>query len=118
MKGLVRAFSAAFAKEIDKWRKLVAERARRGKRVIIWGSGSKGVSFLSALGDDGAISHVVDINPHRHGQFMGGSGHPIIGPDTLPTVRPDTVIVMNRVYEQEITNMLASLGLSPEIFSL
>lgn len=118
IRDLARSFSAAFAKEIGKWRDLVAERARGGKRVVIWGSSSKGVSFLSALGDNGAISHVVDINPHRHGQFMVGSGHPIIGPDTLPTVRPDTVIVMNRVYEQEITDMLASLGLSPEIFAL
>lgn len=118
LKGLVSGFSTVFAREIDKWQGRVAERAAQGKRVVIWGSSSKGVSFLSALANRDGISHVVDINPHRHGQFMVGSGHPIVGPSALPALKPDTVIIMNRIYEREITEMLSSLGLSPEIFCL
>jgi SAM-dependent methyltransferase len=117
-RSLVLAFSAAFAKEVDKWRKVVAERVARGKRVVIWGSGSKGVSFLSALGDGGDIAGVVDINPHRQGKFMVGSGHLIVGPADLRTLKPETVIIMNCVYEQEIRETLASLNLAPEIFAL
>ncbi len=117
-RSLVLPFSAAFTKEIDKWRKVVAERVARGDRVVIWGSGSKGVSFLSALGDGGDISGVVDINPHRQGKFMVGSGHLIVGPADLRALKPATVIIMNRVYEREITDTLKSLGLSPEIFAL
>lgn len=117
-RSLVRAFSAAFTREIDKWRKIVADRVARGKSVVLWGSGSKGVSFLSALGDDGEISAVVDINPHRQGKFMVGSGHPIVGPADLRALRPETVIIMNRVYQPEIRETLGSLGLSPEVFAL
>jgi SAM-dependent methyltransferase len=117
-RSLVLPFATAFAEEVEKWRRIVAARAARGGRVVIWGSGSKGVSFLSALGDGGDISAVVDINPHRQGKFMAGSGHLIVSPADLRALKPATVIIMNRVYQREITGMLGSLGLSPEIFAL
>lgn len=116
---LVETFRRAFADEIAKWRDVVATRVRAGKTVAIWGSGSKGVSFLTALGDDArGVDHVVDINPHRQGKFMVGSGHPIVGPDDHKRLKPDTVIVMNPVYRDEIAGMLAARGLSPELLTL
>lgn len=114
----VVAFSAAFTKEIEKWRKVVTERVGQGKRVVIWGSGSKGVSFLSALGDGAGVSHVVDINPHRQNKFMIGSGHLIVSPADLRALKPETVIIMNRVYEPEIRETLDDLELAPEVFAL
>lgn len=111
-------FRTALALKVESWRGIVAERRARGHRIVLWGSGSKGVSFLTALGQDAAISQVVDINPHRQGHFMAGSGHPIVGPEALRALRPDTVIVMNAVYVPEIEALLAGMGLRPEVLAL
>jgi SAM-dependent methyltransferase len=118
LKGQVEGFKTAFTKKIAEWRGIVADRVAKGGRVVIWGSGSKGVSFLSALDNRDAIGHVVDINPNRQGKFMIGSGHPIVGPADLQSIKPTTVIVMNRVYKPEIGEMLAKLGLSLELLAL
>jgi hypothetical protein len=59
----------------------------------------------------------VDINPHKHGHFMPGSGHEVRSPESMPEIRPDVVIVMNEIYEDEIRRQLLGLGLEPEILS-
>lgn len=115
---MVEKFKTAFAKKIADWTALVDQRVKAGGKIVIWGSGSKGVSFLSALENRDAISAAVDINPHRQGKFMIGSGHPIVGPDDVKAIKPSTVIVMNSVYKAEITEMLAGKGLSPEVLAL
>jgi hypothetical protein len=64
------------------------------------------------------VSHVVDINPHRQGRFMVGTGHPIVGPAALREVEPTTVVVMNPIYSGEVADLLAGLGLRPELLTL
>ncbi len=107
-------FVAAFQAKRAAWHERLAEAGH----VVLWGSGSKGVAFLAALGDAATVTHVVDINPHRQGMFMVGSGHPIVGPEALVAIRPDAVVVMNRVYVEEIAETLAQLGLAPRILAL
>ena len=114
-RSLCRHFAEARAARIAQWRDAVAQAGR----VVVWGSGSKGVTFLGALeAMAGRVSHVVDINPHRQGMHMAGSGHPIVGPAALHDIRPDTVIVMNRVYVEEVGASLAALGLAPRLLTL
>ncbi|WP_270935657.1 class I SAM-dependent methyltransferase [Falsiroseomonas oryzae] len=108
-------FAAAHDAKLAAWRRRIAGAGR----VALWGSGSKGVAFLAALGRTAdAVMQVVDINPHRQGMFMIGSGHPIVAPAALAASRPDTVVVMNRVYREEIAATLAGLGLSPRLLAL
>lgn len=119
LRSLVDRFSADYERTAGKWRDVVGERLDRGERVVIWGSGSKGVSFLGAIGERASgISHVVDINPHRQGKYMVGTGHPIVAPATLKELRPATVIILNPVYEREIAAMLDDMQLHPEIMTL
>ena len=89
-----------------------------GKKVALWGSGSKAVSYLTTLGLGEEIAAVVDINPHKHGKFLAGTGHEIVGPEALVTLRPDVVLVMNAIYVAEIEANLRQLGLAPEIAAL
>jgi hypothetical protein len=117
LKALLDRFKPAFARKVAHWHEFVQSRAAAGP-CVIWGSGSKGVSFLSAIESQDLISHVVDINPHRQGKFMVGSGHPIIGPSALSQIKPKTVIVMNAVYRHEIAQTLAEIDLKPELVSL
>jgi hypothetical protein len=87
--------------------------AQSGGRVVLWGSGSKAVAFLSAIGDARRhIQYLVDINPHRWGKFVPGTVKQIVGPEFLTQYRPDLVIAMNPVYRQEIMADLRRLGCS------
>jgi hypothetical protein len=112
-----------FSDDVAEKRRLWSDRLRRwhadGKRVAIWGSGSKAVAMLSTLdlvGDE--VSTVVDINPHRHGYFMPGSGQRIVGPDALKAAPPDVVVIMNPIYREEIAAELNRLGLSAELHAV
>ena len=71
-------------------------------RVAIWGAGSKGVAFLTTLGVRSEVAFAVDINPHKHGFFMPGTGHEVVGPERLREAPPDVVVVMNPIYVEEI----------------
>jgi SAM-dependent methyltransferase len=115
---LVDEFSNRLPGALDDWQGKIRRFRAEGKRVVIWGAGSKGVAFLTTLGlgaDD--IEFAVDINPHRHGLFMATTGQEIIGPDRLTQDVPGVVIIMNPIYRQEIEADLHKLGLRPEVLT-
>ena len=85
---------------------------------MIWGAGSKGVAFLTTLGVGDGLAYAVDINPHKHGFFMPGTGHEVVSPAYLREGLPDVVVVMNEIYEVEIRRKLAEMGLAPELLSV
>ena len=116
--GWVKGFPQLFASQLEFWRGRLDSWRAEGKTAVIWGSGSKGVSFLTTLGLDDGIAGAVDINPHRQGYFMPGTGHRIFGPDDLVELKPDVVIVMNPIYREEIAADLAKRGLTPEILAV
>jgi hypothetical protein len=97
----------------------ITQTARKaGKTVAIWGSGSKCVSLISSLRLGEELTAVVDINPHKHGKFLAGSGREILGPDALRSLRPDIVLLMNSIYTEEVRNELATRGLRPQLVPL
>jgi SAM-dependent methyltransferase len=118
LREMVETFPARVQDTITKWKDDVTKRYQDGQKVVLWGSGSKGVSFLTTLGLEDEVDAVVDINPNRQGYFMAGTGHRIVSPDQLSEIRPDYVVVMNRVYVDEIREMLSGMGLSPDILAL
>lgn len=118
LKRWVAEFPALFAKQLEFWQSRLQELQKAGKKTVIWGSGSKGVSFLTTLGLQDEIAGAVDINPHRQGYFMPGTGHKILGPDDLVDLKPDAVIVMNPIYKDEIAADLAKRGLKPQMFAV
>ncbi|MCG5053261.1 MAG: methyltransferase domain-containing protein [Myxococcales bacterium] len=100
---------------LARWKRQIGGYAKEGKRVVIWGSSSKGVSFLTTLGLGDEIGYVVDINPFRQGKFMPGTGHEIVPPAKMAEYKPDVVLVMNPIYCEEIAASLSDMGLSPQI---
>jgi threonine dehydrogenase-like Zn-dependent dehydrogenase len=98
----------AWADRLHQWQ-------AQDRRVVVWGSGSKGVAFLTTLKVAEQVSSVVDVNPYRHGKFMVGSGHPIVAPESLTGSPPDVVVAMNPIYVDEIRAQLLGMGLEPEI---
>jgi len=114
---LVEQFEERLSGIREQWSARLAEYRRLGKRTVIWGSGSKGVAFLTTIGADAGIEHVVDINTFRQGHFMAGTGQEIVAPDFLAGCPPDVVIIMNPMYRTEIEADLARLGLQPEVLT-
>jgi SAM-dependent methyltransferase len=101
----------------ESWRARLGELRARGGKAVIWGAGSKGVSFLTNLGLRDEIRYAVDINPYKTGKFMAGTGHEIVDPAFLVDYRPDLVVAMNPIYLAEIRAKLDELGLQPELIA-
>jgi SAM-dependent methyltransferase len=118
LRELTRGFAAAVDARMRTWRSDLDEACRRGERVVIWGAGSKGVSYLTALRLGGEIECAVDVNPHKAGKFMAGTGHAIVGPEALVDREPDVVVVMNPIYRDEIARSLDELGLHPKLVTV
>ena len=110
-------FGQRFLALRDRWLTIVHDAADRGETVAIWGAGSKGVAFLTALATD-AVAYAVDINPYKQGEFLAGTGHEVIGPDDLIDRPPDLVIAMNSIYIDEIREDLSRRDLHPRILGL
>lgn len=113
------ADAAAFAANYDakqaEWRERIAALTAAGKRGVVWGAGSKGVTFLNVIQPGELITAIVDINPRKQGKFVGGTGQPIVPPAWLRDNPPDFVILMNANYRDEIAQTLAELGVTAEI---
>lgn len=118
MRELAASFPIRVRRRQEAWRARIRRAARRGQRIVLWGGSSKAVSFITTLGLEDEIAAVVDINPHKQGMFTPGSGHAVIAPSALSTVRPDLVIVMNRIYVAEIKAELGRRSLEPEVLAL
>jgi SAM-dependent methyltransferase len=109
-------FERSYTAAIDDWRNKLHAAAADGKRAVVWGGGSKGVAFLSAVGPEAGIEHVVDINPFKHDKFMAGGGQRVVGPELLLDQPADIVVVMNPIYCDEIQGTLDELGSKAELW--
>lgn len=118
MRTLAAAFPAHVRKAQEMWRDRIRSAAGDHYRIVLWGGGSKGVAFLTTLGLEDEIAAVVDVNPYKQGKFVPGSGHEVVAPTALASIRPDLVVVMNPVYVSEVRAKLQGLGLEPQIMAV
>ena len=102
------------------WTSVLSSLKAEGMSVILWGGGSKAVSFLANLPVNDAISFVVDVNPYKSHTYIAGTGHEIITPEelVLPEHCPDVVIVMNPVYIPEIQEQLSRMKIHPQVLTV
>lgn len=115
MSKLVSDFGQTFKEKSSYWKRSLAPALAGEKKVVVWGAGSKGITFLNMMTDGKGIDYIIDQNPAKIGKFVAGSGQEIQTPEFLAEYRPDMVIVMNPLYKNEIAQKLAGMGLSPEI---
>lgn len=114
----ITQFTDQVSHQISEWREKLKSLFGENRRVVVWGGGSKAVAFLTLLDRRRQIDCAVDINPHKHGKFIAGTGHRIVSPQYLVKHPPDTVILMNPIYHHEVVEKLSELGLAPEIMAL
>jgi SAM-dependent methyltransferase len=109
----LRRFPIRHAAVVRRWTGLISDLLAEGKRIVVWGAGSKGVTFLNILGlrSGCGIDWVVDINVRKAGAFVAGTGQEIVPPERLVTIDPDAIVVMNPEYRDEIAQKVEDLGL-------
>ncbi len=100
----------------DMWRRWFEQRSPQS--VILWGSGSKAVAFLTSLGLNSQVAAVVDINPDKQKSFLAGTGHPVVSPSELVNLSAEFIIIMNPAYVSEIKDVLADLSVVAKILVL
>lgn len=110
----IEVFKDEYQSKVKTYQKIMKGYEEAGKRVIIWGAGSKGVSFLNTLRLHNQIEYIVDINPRKQGMYIPGTGQQIVSPDFLKNYQPDVMIIMNLIYKDEIKQRVETLGLNPE----
>ena len=117
--GEIKRYADTFADRLDQkvgeWKTKLEKIKQRNQKVVLWGAGSKGVTFLNILKAGDTVEYIVDINPRKQGMYVSGSGQKIVSPSFLREYEPDIVIVMNPVYMEEIKDELRSMGLRSRV---
>jgi SAM-dependent methyltransferase len=109
----ITSFQKSHAENLNVWTERLNRWRENNRRVVVWGTGGKGVNFLNSLPAHG-VQFAVDINPRRQGLFVPGSGQEIVGPEFLRDYQPHAVVITNPLYEREIRRAVASQGVSCE----
>jgi hypothetical protein len=114
MFALVEKFSTRYREKVAVWKEKIEELRREGKRAVVWGGGSKGVTFLNVVKAGEEIEVMVDINPRKTGLFIPGTGQQVVGPGSLQQSPAEVIVVMNPLYVGEIRAQVKAMGIRAE----
>lgn len=113
---LIDVFSANIEPVQKQWMNWFRDNA--GRKIILWGGGSKAVAFVTTLRIEEYIDYVVDINPLKNNTYLAGTTLRVVSPDFIEQDSPEVVILMNAIYTSEVAKQLKDMGLQPEIMPL
>jgi len=111
----VNAFEINYNDRVVHWSTAIENSLTAGHQAVVWGAGSKGVTFLNVINPRDTIHYVVDLNPHKCEKYVPGTGQQVKSPEFLAKHKPDKIIIMNPIYEKEITTLVRSMGIDAEI---
>ncbi len=111
-----KKFAENYRQKVIRLRKKLNELAKNEKRSVVWGAGSKGITFSNVMALQKFVPYLVDINPRKWGKYVAGTGQQIVSPEFLKKYQPEIVMILNPMYRGEIQKSLLELGLNAEIF--
>lgn len=112
---LAQGFAEHHRRKVDAWAKRLHELNSKGQRLVVWGAGSKGTTFLNTVPGGADVECVVDVSPRKQGKFVPGTAQRIEAPEKLRGEENLVVLVMNSLYRGEIQQMLGELDVHAEI---
>ena len=115
---LARSFATRYQSAAANCRQNLERLAGSDKPVVLWGAGSKAVSFLTSLTVDDLVAFTVDINPHKQSTYLVGTSRQVVGPDQLRGAGPMHVVVMNPAYLTEVAETLRGIGANAFVHSV
>lgn len=100
---------AEFAENAQRFRRslrtILLDIKDRGERIVGYGAGARATILLSFCGIDQTIlDYIVDVNPLKHGYFMGGNLLPITSTNKLIEDMPDYVLILASHAAEDIIN--------------
>ncbi|MBU2676286.1 MAG: methyltransferase domain-containing protein [Gammaproteobacteria bacterium] len=114
----LKDFARVHKMNVSAWKVQLQQMHSDGDRIMAWGSGGKGSSFLNLLDTRDLIPYVVDINPERQGKHIAGSAQEIVPPEYCATFKPDVIVITNPIYEREIKKQVYELGVKCRFVSI
>jgi hypothetical protein len=80
---------------------------KKGLKVAAYGAAAKGNTLLNYSGiDSDLIQYIVDLNPHKQGNYLPGSRIPILGIEELAENTPDVLLILPWNLAMEIKEQL------------
>jgi SAM-dependent methyltransferase len=94
----------------------MAERLAAEGGLALWGAGAKGVTLANLIDPNRSLLQcIVDLNPHKQGRFVAGTGHPIVHHSALQELGIMNAILMNPNYRQENEELLGNAGITTNL---
>ena len=110
---LIADFPDRYWATVEHWNLKLKDFDRQKQKVVVWGGGAKGITFLNVLRSQ-SIEFIVDVNPLKSSKYIPGTGQQIMPPEFMKEYRPDVVIGVNPNYHEEIIRHMSALELDPE----
>jgi len=110
-------FGQTVYKNIEKAKDDLSNFSKKGP-VVLWGAGSKGMTYLNLVAENDQIAAVIDVNPRKLGFGVPGTDYQISDANSLVAIKPATVLISNPIYKSEIAKQLSSIGVETDIVPL